>query len=166
MRREVGGGFGMGATCIPWLIHVNAWQNPPQYFNQPSLKINNFFKIKSKFLLPNLDSFLVVQRLKDPQEIPVMVTAASCIKWLIVKNTEQLLHNLPNPQLSQLLLEKQQFVFCFSLTFRIQCKRLLWMDSNGRDTWKFSSFFFFFFFFQLLQYRQQKEKNDKLPKTI
>ena len=59
-----------------------------------------------------------------------------------LKNTEQLLHNLPNPQLSQLLLEKQQFVFCFSLTFRILCKRLLWMNSNGRDTWKFSSDFF------------------------
>ena len=23
--------FGMGDICIPWLIHVNVWQKPPQY---------------------------------------------------------------------------------------------------------------------------------------
>lgn len=33
------------------------------------------------------------------------------------------------------------FVCCFSFTFRIPCKRLSLMDSNGRDTWKFSSNF-------------------------
>ena len=25
--REMGGGFRMGDTCTPWLIHVSVWQN-------------------------------------------------------------------------------------------------------------------------------------------
>ena len=33
MGREVGGGFRMGNTVHPWLIHVNVWQKPPQYCN-------------------------------------------------------------------------------------------------------------------------------------
>ena len=26
-----GRGFGMGTHVLPWLIHVNVWQNPPHY---------------------------------------------------------------------------------------------------------------------------------------
>ena len=28
---KVGGGFRMGDTCAPWLIHVDVWQKSPQY---------------------------------------------------------------------------------------------------------------------------------------
>ena len=27
MGREVGGGFRVGDTCTPWLIHVSVWQH-------------------------------------------------------------------------------------------------------------------------------------------
>ena len=27
MGREVGGGFRVGDTCTPWLIHVGVWQH-------------------------------------------------------------------------------------------------------------------------------------------
>ena len=27
-----------GDTCTPWLIHVDAWQNPPQYCKVVSLQ--------------------------------------------------------------------------------------------------------------------------------
>ena len=39
MGREVGGGFSMGDTCTPWLIHVNVWQKPPQYCKVISLQL-------------------------------------------------------------------------------------------------------------------------------
>ena len=38
MKREVGGGFGMGNTCIP-MAQVNVWQN---HYN--IVKQNKFFK--------------------------------------------------------------------------------------------------------------------------
>ena len=28
-----------GETCTPWLLHVNAWQNPPQYGKVISLQL-------------------------------------------------------------------------------------------------------------------------------
>ena len=34
-----GGGFGLGDTCVPWLIHVNVWQKKnPQYCKVTSLQ--------------------------------------------------------------------------------------------------------------------------------
>ena len=41
-----GRGFGMGTHVLPWLIHVNVWQNPTiLYSNYPPIKINkNFLK--------------------------------------------------------------------------------------------------------------------------
>jgi len=38
MGREVGGGFRMGNTLHPWLIHVNERQKPPQYCKVISLQ--------------------------------------------------------------------------------------------------------------------------------
>ena len=34
-----GGGFGMGDTCTPMLIHVNVWQKPAQYCKVISLQL-------------------------------------------------------------------------------------------------------------------------------
>ena len=34
---EVGSGW--GAHVHRWLIHVNVWQKPPQYCNEPQIKI-------------------------------------------------------------------------------------------------------------------------------
>ena len=39
MRREVGGGSGWGTHIHPWLIQVNVWQKPPQYFKVISLQL-------------------------------------------------------------------------------------------------------------------------------
>ena len=36
-RREEGSGWGTHVT--PWLIHVNAWQKPLQYYNVISLQL-------------------------------------------------------------------------------------------------------------------------------
>ena len=47
MGKEVEGGSGWGTHVHPWLIHVNVWQNPPQYCKVISLqfKLINEFKI-------------------------------------------------------------------------------------------------------------------------
>ena len=37
--REVGGGFRMGNTVNPWLIHVSVWQKPLQYCKVISLQL-------------------------------------------------------------------------------------------------------------------------------
>ena len=37
--REVGGGFRMGDTCTPMLIHVTVWQKPLQYCKVISLQL-------------------------------------------------------------------------------------------------------------------------------
>ena len=39
MEREVGGGFRMGTHVNPWLIHVNVWQKPLQYYKAISLQL-------------------------------------------------------------------------------------------------------------------------------
>ena len=49
--REVGGVFRYGGTWVNlWLIHVDVWQIPTQYYKAIilQLKINNFFKGKKK----------------------------------------------------------------------------------------------------------------------
>ena len=43
--REVGGGSGWGTHVNPWLIHVNVWQKPLQYYKVISLQL---IKIKEK----------------------------------------------------------------------------------------------------------------------
>ena len=41
-------GFSEWGTHVhPWLIHVNAWQKPPQYCKVISLQLNKFLKKKS-----------------------------------------------------------------------------------------------------------------------
>ena len=52
MGMEVGGGFRMGNTCNPLLIHVNVWQKPLQYCKVISLQL---IKINGKktFCLKN-----------------------------------------------------------------------------------------------------------------
>ena len=39
MGREVGGGSGWGTHVHPWLIHVNVWQKPLQYYKVISLQL-------------------------------------------------------------------------------------------------------------------------------
>ena len=39
MGRKVGGGSGWGTHVHPWLIHVNVWQTPPQYYKVTSLQL-------------------------------------------------------------------------------------------------------------------------------
>ena len=39
MGWDVGGGFGMGITCTPMVIHVKVWQKPPQYCKVISLQL-------------------------------------------------------------------------------------------------------------------------------
>jgi len=39
VRREVGGWFGMGGTCVPWLIRVDVWQKLSQYCKVVILKL-------------------------------------------------------------------------------------------------------------------------------
>ena len=38
-RGRQGGGLGWGTHLNPWLIHVNVWQKPPQYFKVISLQL-------------------------------------------------------------------------------------------------------------------------------
>ena len=46
--REVGGEFRMEGTHVSlWPIHIDVWQNPRQYYNYPSIGINQSLK-KSK----------------------------------------------------------------------------------------------------------------------
>ena len=42
------GGSGWGTHVCTWLIHVNVWQKPLQYCNQPPIKINKLKKIKRR----------------------------------------------------------------------------------------------------------------------
>ena len=44
LGREVGGGYRMGNTCKPRLIHINVWQKPLQYCKVISLQL----KLKKK----------------------------------------------------------------------------------------------------------------------
>jgi len=37
--REVGGEVGWGTHVHSWLIHVNVWQKPPQYYQVISLQL-------------------------------------------------------------------------------------------------------------------------------
>ena len=39
VKREVGGGSGLGTHVNPWLIHVNVWQKPLQYCKVISLQL-------------------------------------------------------------------------------------------------------------------------------
>ena len=39
MGREVGAGLRMGIHVHLWLIHVNIWQKPPQFYNVISLQL-------------------------------------------------------------------------------------------------------------------------------
>ena len=39
MGREAGEGFRMGAHVHPWLIHVNVWQKPLQYYKVISFQL-------------------------------------------------------------------------------------------------------------------------------
>ena len=39
MEREAGGGLGWGTHVNPWLIHVNVWQKPLQYYKVISLQL-------------------------------------------------------------------------------------------------------------------------------
>ena len=41
-------GSGWGTHVHPWLIHVNVWQNPPQYCKVISLQLNKFKKKKKE----------------------------------------------------------------------------------------------------------------------
>ena len=45
-----GGGRGVqdGGHMHPWVIHVDVWQNPPQYCNSPPIKINTLKKILAR----------------------------------------------------------------------------------------------------------------------
>ena len=46
--RVVGGEFRMEGTHVSlWPIHIDVWQNPRQYYNYPSIRINQSLK-KSK----------------------------------------------------------------------------------------------------------------------
>ena len=45
------GGSGWGTNVHPWLIHVNVWQNPPQYYKIISLQLK---KKKKNHLHRNL----------------------------------------------------------------------------------------------------------------
>jgi len=39
MGREEGGGSGWGTHVHPWLIHVNVWQKPLQYYKVTGLQL-------------------------------------------------------------------------------------------------------------------------------
>ena len=48
------GGSGWGTHVHPWLIHVNVWQKPLQYYKVISLQLNRLIKknTKIKYLAP------------------------------------------------------------------------------------------------------------------
>ena len=46
-EREVGERVGLGTHVHPWLIHVNVWQKPPQYYKVIILQLK-FLKSKKK----------------------------------------------------------------------------------------------------------------------
>ena len=62
--REVGEGFRLrGSLVHPWLIHVDVWQKPPQYFKVTGLQlkyINYFEKIVNKALVSCIQPGLVI----------------------------------------------------------------------------------------------------------
>ena len=51
MGKEVGGGTGWGAHVSPWLIHINVWQKPLQYFKVIGLQLIWINGNKNTYLL-------------------------------------------------------------------------------------------------------------------
>ena len=49
VEREVGGGSGWGTHVNRWLIHVNVWQKPLQYCNQPPTNKNKWKKKRTYY---------------------------------------------------------------------------------------------------------------------
>ena len=43
------GGSGWGTCVHPWLIHVNVWQKPPQYYKVISLQLNKLMNFKKNY---------------------------------------------------------------------------------------------------------------------
>ena len=48
MGREVGGVSGWGTHVNPWLIHVNVWQKPLQYYKVISLQLIKINETKTE----------------------------------------------------------------------------------------------------------------------
>ena len=60
-----------GTHVHPWLIHVDAWQKPPQYCNYPPIKINKqILKNKEKDVFY---SFSRTRSLFSYQHIALMI---------------------------------------------------------------------------------------------
>ena len=69
MEREVGVGSGWGTYVHLWLIHVNVWQKPLQYYKVISLPLNKFLKnnsIKDKITLLMAKDYPVNTAYQDP----------------------------------------------------------------------------------------------------
>jgi len=64
-----GGGGGEvrdeGTHIHPWLIHVNVWQKPLQYRNQPTIKTNKFLKINKDNIFFKKENKLMVIKEKS-----------------------------------------------------------------------------------------------------
>ena len=87
--RGVGGGFRMGNTCIPWLIHVNVWQKALQYCKVISLQLKLVNKLKKKKMWQEYTGDLYKQHLHDPDNHDGSIThlepdILECkIKWAL-----------------------------------------------------------------------------------
>jgi len=55
------GGSGWGTHVYPWLIHVNVWQKPPQYYKVISLQLK-LINLKNKNKQQQQKSHLVVEQ--------------------------------------------------------------------------------------------------------
>ena len=54
------GESGQGTHVHPWLIHVNVWQKPPQYY-----KVISFHLKKNEFPQANVDQLVCIPALKE-----------------------------------------------------------------------------------------------------
>ena len=52
MGREEGGGSGWGTHVHPWLIHVNVWQKPLQYWGKKKSHGKDKKKKKARIIIP------------------------------------------------------------------------------------------------------------------
>ena len=110
-RRE--GGLGWGTHVNPWLIHVNVWQKPLQYYKVISLQLIKINGKKRKTFLVDLTC-----QPKDTQPPAIAsfsslkqfygLSKSSLIRWAIVY-----LHSLCFPFALQVIIPANTFFFLF-----------------------------------------------------
>ena len=108
-RRE--GGLGWGTHVNPWLIHVNVWQKPLQYYKVISLQLIKINGKKKKTFLVDLTC-----QPKDTATSHCLLFQPQAILWLKQILTYQVSNCLPSFSL---------FSFCFASNHT--CKHIFFL---------------------------------------